>query len=216
MLLKFNVILAFVAIASAEILLGENVAHPRYDFSYHVNDALTGDVKSHQESRDGHNVQGQYSLNDADGYKRIVDYSVNGQSGFRAVVRREPLVGNGYGVKESIAIAASPQPLEQTPSTAYLRAPVVQHQQHASAPFIHLHHTGAQQNVLHSAPATTVLKSSPAIISTTYHHQAPHFIHHAPSSTVVHQAPQTTAAVLHHHQSPSFAAAPPVSYVHYL
>lgn len=40
---------------------------PAYEYSYHVQDNLTGDNKQQQESRRGNDVRGQYSLIDADG-----------------------------------------------------------------------------------------------------------------------------------------------------
>lgn len=62
-----------------------------YNFAYTVSDMSTGDHKSHQESRRGDHVQGQYKLMDSDGYQRIVSYRANDRDGFDAEVRREPL-----------------------------------------------------------------------------------------------------------------------------
>lgn len=67
-------------------------ANPQYSFSYDVQDSLTGDSKSQQETRSGDVVQGQYSLLDADGLQRIVTYTADPVNGFNAVVQREPLV----------------------------------------------------------------------------------------------------------------------------
>ncbi|KAG4065959.1 hypothetical protein HA402_006677 [Bradysia odoriphaga] len=67
--------------------------NPQYSFSYNVQDSYTGDVKNQQETRSGGNVQGQYSLIDADGFKRTVDYTADPINGFNAVVAREPLKG---------------------------------------------------------------------------------------------------------------------------
>ncbi|KAL5278742.1 hypothetical protein ACFFRR_003392 [Megaselia abdita] len=66
-------------------------AHPKYDFSYGVHDAHTGDVKEQTESRDGDAVHGSYSVVDPDGYKRTVEYTADDHNGFNAVVKREPL-----------------------------------------------------------------------------------------------------------------------------
>ncbi|XP_058455733.1 cuticle protein-like [Malaya genurostris] len=66
-------------------------SNPQYSFSYGVSDALTGDQKSQQESRNGDLVQGSYSLVDPDGFRRTVDYVADSQNGFNAAVRREPL-----------------------------------------------------------------------------------------------------------------------------
>ncbi len=67
-------------------------AHPHYNFNYAVNDPTTGDSKSQSETRDGDVVTGQYSLVEADGSRRIVDYTSDPINGFNAVVRKEPLV----------------------------------------------------------------------------------------------------------------------------
>ena len=66
-------------------------SHPKYDFNYAVHDEKTGDIKSQQESRDGDVVKGQYTLIDADGYRRVVDYSASDHTGFNAIVHREPV-----------------------------------------------------------------------------------------------------------------------------
>ncbi|XP_019875361.1 larval cuticle protein A2B-like [Aethina tumida] len=65
--------------------------HPQYNYGYEVQDGLTGDSKSQHESRDGDVVQGSYSLIDADGHKRTVQYTADPIHGFNAEVIREPL-----------------------------------------------------------------------------------------------------------------------------
>lgn len=69
-----------------------------YDFAYQVHDLHTGDIKQQYETRQGDLVQGQYSLVDADGFRRIVDYTSDAHTGFNAVVRREPLVQPSQGI----------------------------------------------------------------------------------------------------------------------
>lgn len=49
--------------------------HPQYQFAYDVQDGLTGDSKNQEESRDGDVVRGSYSLTDADGLRRTVQYT---------------------------------------------------------------------------------------------------------------------------------------------
>ncbi|XP_037828477.1 cuticle protein-like [Lucilia sericata] len=49
--------------------------HPQYKFAYEINDKHTGDNHSQQEERNGDLVHGEYSLIDADGFRRIVQYS---------------------------------------------------------------------------------------------------------------------------------------------
>nr|XP_034824565.1 cuticle protein 19-like [Maniola hyperantus] len=64
----------------------EEYAHPKYDFSYSVADGHTGDNKSQHESRDGDVVHGEYSLLEADGSVRRVQYTADAHNGFNAVV----------------------------------------------------------------------------------------------------------------------------------
>lgn len=66
--------------------------HPQYKYGYNVYDAVSGDSKSQAEERDGDVVRGEYSLIDADGFKRTVHYTADDHNGFNAVVHREPLV----------------------------------------------------------------------------------------------------------------------------
>ncbi|XP_071441963.1 larval cuticle protein A3A-like [Hetaerina americana] len=63
--------------------------NPQYSYSYDIQDALTGDSKSQSESRSGDVVQGQYSLIEADGTRRVVDYTADPVNGFNAVVHKE-------------------------------------------------------------------------------------------------------------------------------
>ncbi|XP_005177814.2 adult-specific cuticular protein ACP-20-like [Musca domestica] len=73
-------------------------SHPRYEFAYGVEDSKTGDVKEHQESRDGDNVKGSYSLKESDGTTRLVTYTSDKKNGFEATVHK---IGqaNGAGGK---------------------------------------------------------------------------------------------------------------------
>ena len=65
-----------------------------YNFEYSVNDPHTGDVKhQHEEAKNGA-ISGFYTLNDADGYKRIVHYTADDVHGFNANVERQPLEGH--------------------------------------------------------------------------------------------------------------------------
>jgi hypothetical protein len=64
-------------------------AHPQYQFAYNVNDALTGDSKTQEETRDGDIVRGSYSLIEPDGSRRIVQYYSDPINGFNAVVQKD-------------------------------------------------------------------------------------------------------------------------------
>uniref|UniRef100_A0A2H8TQ09 Cuticle protein 19 n=2 Tax=Melanaphis sacchari TaxID=742174 RepID=A0A2H8TQ09_9HEMI len=94
MIAKVLVIVACASLAVAEY------ASPRaytpepkyapipYSFEYSVNDPYTYDVKSQRESSDGNgNVKGSYSLLEADGSTRTVEYTADDYNGFNAVVK---------------------------------------------------------------------------------------------------------------------------------
>lgn len=95
----------------------------QYTFKYEVNDASTGDSKAQTESRNGDDVTGQYTLIDADGLRRTVDYTASEAAGFNAVVRREP---SGHIVKKIVA----------APAITKVIAPALYH-----APAAHSHST---------------------------------------------------------------------------
>ncbi|XP_017059626.1 extensin isoform X2 [Drosophila ficusphila] len=93
--------------------------NPQYSYSYDVHDGSTGDVKSQQETRSGDVVQGAYSLIEADGTRRIVEYTADPVHGFNAVVRREGAVVKAVApvAKVLAPIAYSPPAFEI--STSY-------------------------------------------------------------------------------------------------
>lgn len=60
-----------------------------YHFAYAVEDPLTGDVKSQNEVSDGRGtVKGTYSMVEADGSTRVVEYTADDEHGFNAEVKR--------------------------------------------------------------------------------------------------------------------------------
>ncbi|XP_072940672.1 uncharacterized protein [Epargyreus clarus] len=67
----------------------EHHAPAHYAFEYSVEDKHTGDIKSQHETREGDAVKGYYSLHEADGTVRRVEYTADKHSGFNAVVHRE-------------------------------------------------------------------------------------------------------------------------------
>lgn len=85
-------------------------APANYEFKYDVNEASTGDVHSQQESAKNGAVWGSYQLNDADGFRRIVDYTADDVNGFQANVRREPLGHQTTIIKKIIAVAPAHAP----------------------------------------------------------------------------------------------------------
>ncbi|CAL7941288.1 unnamed protein product [Xylocopa violacea] len=82
--------------------------HPQYSYAYDVHDSLTGDAKSQQETRDGDVVQGSYSLIEADGTRRTVDYTADPVNGFNAVVRKEAAAAPLVAAAPVAKIAAAP------------------------------------------------------------------------------------------------------------
>ncbi|KAH8416984.1 hypothetical protein KR222_006827, partial [Zaprionus bogoriensis] len=165
--LQFTILFAAcIAVASAGVVpvatplaavaqVEEYDPHPQYTYGYDVKDALSGDSKTQVEIRDGDIVQGQYSLNDADGYRRIVDYTADPINGFNAVVRREPLVA---AVAAAPAVVAAPAPVVRA-------APVA-----VAAP---LTYAAAPAPVVAAAPAPIVkaaplVAAGPAIVKTQF------------------------------------------------
>jgi Insect cuticle protein len=83
-------------------------APAQYEFAYDVHDDHTGDVKSQKETRHGDDVQGQYSLIDADGHRRTVTYTADEEHGFQATVHREPLDHKVVAAAPVVKYAAEP------------------------------------------------------------------------------------------------------------
>lgn len=68
-------------------------SYPKYKYEYGVKDPKTGDHKSQWEVRDGDVVKGEYTLDEADGTKRVVTYTSDKYNGFNAVVKK---IGHAY------------------------------------------------------------------------------------------------------------------------
>jgi hypothetical protein len=103
-----------------------------YNFEYSVNDPSTYDVKSQSEYSDGNgNVKGSYSLVEADGSTRVVEYTADDYNGFNAEVKKieggykAPYSAPAYkaapAYKPAYAAPAYPAPAYQAP--AYKPAP---------------------------------------------------------------------------------------------
>jgi hypothetical protein len=133
-----------------------------YEFSYEVNDEHTGDVKSQKESRKGDDVQGEYSLIDADGYRRTVTYTADEHNGFLATVHREPIEGHQVAVPDPVYKYVAPIVKVATPVYKYV-APVVKY-------------TAPVQQVAYSAPA---YKVSPVVYAANGAHSQVSF--HGPA-----------------------------------
>ncbi|XP_075160770.1 uncharacterized protein LOC142233656 [Haematobia irritans] len=62
--------------------------YPAYQYDYGVKDLKTGDIKNQWEHRDGDLVKGGYSLKEADGTTRVVEYHADDHNGFNAIVKK--------------------------------------------------------------------------------------------------------------------------------
>lgn len=93
--------------------------HPQYSYAYDIQDALTGDSKSQQESRDGDVVHGSYSLLEADGTRRIVEYVADPVNGFNAVVHREPAAAPVAPIAKLVTPTAYAAPAAKVLTPAY-------------------------------------------------------------------------------------------------
>jgi hypothetical protein len=85
------VVAAPVIARAAPVVVAKNAevdAYPQYQYAYNVNDVLTGDNKAQEEIRDGDVVKGFYSLVEADGSVRRVNYYADPINGFNAVVQK--------------------------------------------------------------------------------------------------------------------------------
>jgi len=97
--------------------------HPQYQYGYSVSDAVTGDQKSHSESRDGDVVQGQYSLVEPDGTLRVVTYTADSVNGFNAVVDRQaPAVAHHQAVAVAAPAPVAVHAVQAAPAAIYTSA----------------------------------------------------------------------------------------------
>ena len=184
--------------------------HPQYSYAYDVHDSLTGDAKSQQETRDGDVVHGSYSLIEADGTKRTVDYTADPVNGFNAVVHKEAAA---VAVKTlAAAPVAAVKTIAHAAPLAYASAPIAHAPLAYAAPVAKV---AAPVAVAHAAPVA-VAHAAPLAYSA---HPAPiaYSAHPAPLAYSAHSAPIAYAA----HPAPfaKIAAAPALSYAapeHYL
>ncbi|KAH8417228.1 hypothetical protein KR222_006834, partial [Zaprionus bogoriensis] len=173
-----------VAVAQKVVVKSDEIydPHPQYRFSYGVDDQLTGDNKAQVEERDGDVVRGEYSLVDADGYKRTVQYTADPINGFNAVVNREPLVKAVAVAPVVKTVAAAPVAHYAAPAVAHYAAPAVVK---TVAPVAH-----------YAAPAPVAHYAAPAVVKTVApvaHYAAPAVAHYAAPAVV-----KTVAPVAHY------------------
>ncbi|CAG4943653.1 unnamed protein product [Colias eurytheme] len=163
---KVVVLTALVALAHASVVPVAKVDTDYTSFAYDVADPYTGDFKSQVETRSGGVVQGQYSLLDADGTKRTVDYSADDVNGFNAVVRKDPAVIAAPVVASAPAVVASAPAVVATKAVA---APTFYA---ASAPSLVATSSFAAPSYYAAAPAYSYASSAP-VVARTYAASAP-------------------------------------------
>jgi len=148
--------------------------NPQYSYSYNVNDATTGDAKSHEETRSGDVVQGSYSVVESDGSVRRVDYSADDVNGFNAFVHRTigavappPVpVRSMESVPAAPFIAKVPSPASTVQALAVKSLPTVGYQslphvvEYRPSPVVAF--KPVPEVTLHTVPATTY-RSSPGL-----------------------------------------------------
>lgn len=94
---------------AAPLAVAEEVdAFPQYRYAYNVQDALTGDSKTQEETREGDIVKGSYSLIEPDGSRRTVNYYADPINGFNAVVQKDvPVATPVIAAKQVVAPVAA-------------------------------------------------------------------------------------------------------------
>ncbi|XP_015126672.1 larval cuticle protein A2B-like [Diachasma alloeum] len=102
--------------------------NPQYSYAYDVQDSITGDNKQQHESRHGDVVEGSYSFIEADGSRRIVDYTADPHNGFNAVVHKEPAIAKAAPIVAHAPVAYAAPALAKPLAYA------------APAPYAHLIH----------------------------------------------------------------------------
>ncbi|XP_013135311.1 PREDICTED: cuticle protein-like [Papilio polytes] len=166
----------------------DEYAHPRYDFSYSVADGHTGDNKSQQESRDGDAVHGQYSLLEADGSVRTVQYTADDHSGFNAVVSNSAPAHHAAPAHSIVrhdqphAIHAAPVAIHAAP-LAYQAAPIATY---AAPARISAGHAVSSQTILrHDQPRASYGIAPLAYAAAPAHYSAPLISHAAPAARII-------------------------------
>jgi hypothetical protein len=172
-----------------------------YEFNYDVHDPHTGDIKQqHEVAKDGA-ISGQYSLIDADGYRRIVDYTADDHHGFNANVRREPVEGHKQVVKtiqpvqKIIAQPAIAIQKYAAPAPQYYSAPAPQYHQYQQAAPAHQYYSAPAQVKVVAQPAIAVQKYIAAPAPQYYSAPAPQY-HQYQQAAPAHQYYSAPAQVV--------------------
>ncbi|KAH9634711.1 hypothetical protein HF086_015584 [Spodoptera exigua] len=158
---KFVVLAALVAMAHCSVVPVARVDADYTSFAYDVADPNTGDFKSQVETRVGGNVAGQYSLLDADGTKRTVDYTADDVNGFNAVVRKDLAV-----------VAAAPAVVAAAPAVVAART--------VAAPAVYAAHAAPTVYAAHAAPAVYAAHAAPVYAAPSFYSYGAPALYSAP------------------------------------
>lgn len=165
----------------------------QYDFSYSVNDPHTGDIKEQHESRQGDNVQGQYSLVEPDGQRRTVQYTADAVNGFNAVVLRDGVSQHATQLAPIAAVSSLP--------TVTLA--------HRSAPLATISHASPIAYTQHAAPITTYATQQHLVAPLAYTQKiaTPVTTYHAAQPQIAYTSHQATPIAYTSHQATPIAYA---------
>ncbi|CAH0726174.1 unnamed protein product, partial [Brenthis ino] len=156
------VLAAVVAVAHCSVVPVVGADTDYSSFAYDVADPYSGDFKSQVESRSGGNVRGQYSLLEADGTKRVVDYAADDVNGFNAVVRKEPgVVATPVASVAAVAPAVAAPAVIATPAVD--AAPEVIAARTYAAPAVYA--ASAPAVVAHSYAPSVYAASAPTVLA---------------------------------------------------
>ncbi|KAI8429064.1 hypothetical protein MSG28_007632 [Choristoneura fumiferana] len=173
----------------------EEIAHPKYEYSYSVADGHSGDNKSQQESRDGDVVKGSYSFHEADGSIRTVEYTADDHNGFNAVVHNTAPTHAPVVLKAPIVALCAFAAVAQAgllPEPHYSHAGAVSSQsivRHDEQPQHIAKLAVAAPVAYHAAPAAVSYHAAPAPIA---YHAAPAVAHYAAPAVAHYSAPAVT------------------------
>ncbi|KAL4112875.1 hypothetical protein QTP88_016594 [Uroleucon formosanum] len=141
-----------------------------YNFEYSVNDPHTYDVHSQSESSDGNgNVKGTYSLLEADGSTRVVEYTADDHSGFNAEVKK--IEGHSQGYKAPYSTSAPAyKPAYSAPaySAPAYSAPAHSAPAYSTPEYKPAYSAPAYSAPAHSAPAYSTPEYKPAYSAPAY------------------------------------------------
>ncbi|XP_017778388.1 PREDICTED: uncharacterized protein LOC108564029 [Nicrophorus vespilloides] len=127
-------------------------AHPKYTFSYGVEDFKTGDYKTHKEERNGDGVKGEYRVADPNGSIRTVTYTADKDHGFQAVVKQSEPIEASHTLKENQEAVAEHKQNEELSATSQYN----------------YYHDGSTQSKANDSKQKALFKYTPSLIIDKY------------------------------------------------